>query len=152
MRASFAVVLAMVCMALVGCGRASATVTAPMRAPSQIISVHIVRTDADRSQHLPPIDKVIRNLDTAQRLYDATFALKPFPKGVMMCPDDFGVRYMIDFTRGDGHVVHVTADPTGCRDIAMDGQPLPQANEEYWSLLAQTLQMSRADIYPAPIP
>ncbi len=142
----------MVCLALVGCGQASATATAPAHVPSQIVSIHIVRIDSDRSQHLPPIDTVIRNPDTAQRLYDATFALKPFPNGVIDCPDDFFVRYMIDFTREDGRVVHVTADPTGCRDVSIDGAPLRQANEEYWSLLAQTLQISRANIYPVPIP
>lgn len=142
------VLLAILCLTLAGCGEATTTNTTPARTPSQIISMHIVRTDADPSQHIPPIDRVIRNPDIAQRLYDATVALPVLPKGVYDCPDDAGIAYVIDFTRADGRSLHVQEDPYGCRLVTIGGTDIHRASDSYWTLLAQTLQISRNDLTP----
>lgn len=142
------VLLALVCLTLTGCGGVATANTTPARHPPQIIAMHIVRTSADTSQHLPPIDTIIRNPDVAQRLYDATTALPLMPRGIYNCPIDYETAYVIDFTRADGRSIRAQEDPYGCWFVTIGGTDIHQASDSYWSLLARILQITRAQLQP----
>lgn len=147
MRAPCALVIAFVSLGLIGCGGKTTVQTTSHATPNQIIRVRIVRT-SPIPQSDPPIDKVILDDGAAQRLYDATVALPVFPAGPHNCPDDRGVRILLTFTRGSGQTVQVSEDPYGCQDVILEPHDVRKATDNYWSTLAQTLQITRAQLQP----
>jgi hypothetical protein len=151
MRFKSLALLVALCVMLSGCGGVITARTTPAPSPSQIIRVHIVRTSGIPRQNLPPIDKLIGDSSVAQRLYDATTALPQFPMGVFACPSDYNVAYALDFTRGDGRSVQISADPYGCWIVSIGANNKRKASDRYWSLLAQTLQITRAELQPDSI-
>jgi hypothetical protein len=92
---------------------------------------------------------VISDVGAAQRLYDATIALSAFPAGTYNCPDDRGVRILLTFTRENGQNVEVSEEPYGCWDVILNPHDLRKATDNYWSTLAKTLQITRAQLQPS---
>lgn len=148
MRAKYSLLIALVSLGLIGCGGKPSVHTYSHVTPNQIIRVHIVRTSRI-PQSVPPIDKVISDVGAAQRLFDATNALPAFPAGMYSCPDDRGVKILLTFTRGSGQNVEVSEEPYGCWDVILNPHDIRKATDNYWSTLAQTLQITRAQLQPS---
>lgn len=148
MRAKWGLLIALVSLGLIGCGGKTSVHTTSHAAPNQIVRVHIVRTSPG-PQSVPSIDTVISDVGAAQRLYNATVALPAFPAGTYVCPDDRGVRVLLTFTRGSGQTVEVSAELYGCWDVILEPHDMRKATDSYWSTLARTLQITRAQLQPS---
>ncbi len=66
---------------------------------------------------VPQIDQTITNRNVAGRLAGDIEALPPFPKGGMMCPNDFGTTYELAFSTDSGGSWSAVVSVLGSRGV-----------------------------------
>lgn len=129
---------------LVGCTQSSRTVTS-----QTATSLHVVRTSAFPSNHIPPFERTATDAAKVQRLYNALLALPAFPSGIIHCPADFGVVYHLTFFNQSVIVVQATVKPDGCRGVTLsNGQPRWVRDDQFWAVFADTLGVPESVVYP----
>ncbi|MCY0869129.1 MAG: hypothetical protein OWT27_00865 [Firmicutes bacterium] len=91
----------------------------------------------------------IRNAAIARDLYEDILQLRPFPKGIMNCPADFGPNYDIVFKDGRTVLATAVADASGCNAVRMGGHTYWAAGPGarlFWDELAKALHRSLAQL------
>jgi hypothetical protein len=95
----------------------------------------------------PPVNVTVTDAAAVQALFDATLALSPVVPGDYNCPFAAGVDYHLTFTSGSASAV-IDFTPDGCEWVTLPDGSTRGASAAYWSLLATTLGIPEATIYP----
>lgn len=133
---------------LAGCAQSSRTVTS-----RTVTSLHVVRTSAFPSNHIPPFERTATDAAKVQRLYDALLALPTPPTGTIHCPADFGVAYHLTFFRMGATVLQATVEGSGCRFVALsNGERRWAYSDTFWAVFADTLDVPESELFPTPQP
>src|SRR6266568_2950597 len=110
----------------------------------------VTRTSALSANRFPPFAKAIDDSASATKLYNAIKALPPF-QGVYSCPADDGLQYQLTFALKGATVQKIIASASGCRSVTLNQSDIRMTNEAFWSLFAQTLGVSEAELFPRPL-
>jgi hypothetical protein len=96
----------------------------------------------------PPVQVTVTDAAKAQALFRAAIALPTVDtSGVYNCPVDWGVRYTLTFTSG-ATLTEAQFGPNGCGWLSFTGAPPRQLSNDFWALLAATLGIQEATIFP----
>lgn len=136
------------CMPLVaGCASASATSGTSHPMPDR---VQVTR--AWQINQFPPLDQTIADPAATQRLYQAVTSLPPYHAQIS-CPKDVGLKYLLDFSHDGTPVAKVLVYASGCAYVQIPSETSKRApTDDFWTLLAQTLDISTSDLFPRPYP
>jgi hypothetical protein len=131
---------------LSGCGMSSGARS------TALTSFHIVRTEPYPDGYLAPFAHTVTDAHQAVKVYEALQALPAYPKGIMYCPIDFGVRYQVTFFSGASKVSWATLEPGGCEAVKLaDGSVRWAAtHQEFWQTLAAAVGVPVAALFPMP--
>ena len=116
----------------------------PLYARAQVDSVHVTRTE-DPATVLPPLDKTVTSVASAQTLYNVAFALPPYPTGTINCPLGADITYHLAFANHRIPVLTITAN--GCERVSLVGLGDRLANGEFWQALSSALGVSESAMW-----
>jgi hypothetical protein len=129
---------------LAGCAQSLRTVTS-----QTATSLHVIRTSAFPSNHIPPFERTATDAAKVQRLYNALLALPTPPPGPLSCPVDFGVAYHVTFFNQSVIVLQATVKPDGCRSVSLsNGESRWAMDDQFWAVFADTIGAPESVIYP----
>jgi hypothetical protein len=141
-------VVLLACMLLAaGCASASATsrTSHPMPDRVQVTRAWLIN-------RFPPLDQSIADPSATRRLYQAVTSLPPYHAQIS-CPKDVGLEYILDFSRAGTPVAKVLVYASGCAYVQIPTEASKRApTDAFWTLLAQTLDVSTSDLFPRPDP
>ena len=126
-------VLALVVVLVVSCGGS----TPAMR---------MTRFSAMAVNHYPAFDRSVADAAAARRVYDAVNALPPAPKD-RFCPAGFGLRYRLSFNDAARVNLSVVVEGDACAEVIVKDGDRRATDDRFWDLLADTLGVTKADIY-----
>ncbi|HEY7351098.1 MAG TPA: hypothetical protein VH599_22505 [Ktedonobacterales bacterium] len=129
---------------LAGCG---ANLAAATPAPHALT---VTRSQWPAGNRFPPFVKTSDDSAGVNRLYDAIQALPHF-QGVYACANDDGLAYELTFALPGVPKQPITVAGTGCRGVTLSDSDMRMTNKAFWSLFAQTLGVSEADLFPDPL-
>jgi hypothetical protein len=134
---------------LAGCAQSSQPIT-----PQTVTSLHVIRTSAFPSNHIPPFERTATDAAKVQRLYHALLALPtPPPSGTIHCPADFGAAYHLTFFNQGATVLTATVEESGCRFVTLSNGERRWANSDtFWAVFADTLDVLESELFPTPQP
>lgn len=104
-------------------------------------------TTINAHNHAPHLNKYkVTNQSDIKELYNILINSRPFPKGPMSCPADFGIKYQLTF-KNSRHALKVLASPAGCGLTVInyfDQRML--YGEKFWTILAKDVNSTRLDM------
>ncbi len=156
MKRSFWLFSLLLCLLLTACGGSSsaspalpnsnptgsATTSAPANGPTVL---HVTRTDPSPTNNLGPLDRMVTDAQTVQKLYHTALTLPVYAVGSSIsqdCLNDLGVIYHLDFLQGATEVQRMNLDPGNCKILYLSQTDLRQASDSFLNLLKQALQLN----------
>jgi hypothetical protein len=147
-------------VALASCGTtASQTSIQP-----QFTIVHVLRISRFPSNHIPPLDQTVRDVSTVRQLYEALYALPPYPNTDMNCPIDLGEAYDLTFYPYQAGVSWAIVKPDGCERVTLphDDYRWSAHSPHFWQVFAAALGVPKSALFsigrstgpsaPTPVP
>lgn len=162
MKRSFLLLFLLLCFLLAACGN-SPTPTPPAVPNSNPTSssnssssntstsaneptmLHITRTDLAATNSLGPLDKMITDVATVQKLYQMGLALPAYATQNSIsqsCMNDYGLIYHLEFLRGSTEVQLMNLDPSSCQVLYVSQTDLRQVNSAFLTYFKQAVQVS----------
>lgn len=137
-------------LALASC----ATTAAQTATPPQVTVVHVLRTSRFPANHISPLDQTVRDAADVQQLYDALYALPPFPSTIFSCPLDLDVAYDLTFYRDQAEVSWAIVKPDGCERVTLpnDDYRWSEHSPHFWQVFAAALGVPETTLFPTVQP
>jgi hypothetical protein len=104
-------------------------------------------TTINAHNHAPHLNKYkVTNQNDVKELYKILINSKPFPKGRMSCPADFGIKYQLTF-KSSKHSLNALAKPAGCGLTVINHFDKRMLySEKFWTILAKDVNSTRLDM------
>jgi len=113
-------------------------------------AVRIVKSGGDSNTFFnPSVNTLIQNPQVVTYLFEDLQQMALVRSGPHSCPNDFGTTYTLTFFHGNSKVLTVVADPTGCRDISMNGHAesaMTPSGNPFWETIQTTLRLTSAQL------
>lgn len=113
-------------------------------------AVRIVKSGGDSNTFFnPSVNTLIQNPQSVTYLFEDLQQMALVRSGPHSCPNDFGTTYTLTFFHGNSKVLTVVADPTGCRDISMNGHAesaMTPSGNTFWETIQTTLRLTSAQL------
>jgi hypothetical protein len=135
------------------CILASCAASAASEPPaSMVVAVHVVRTSAFPSNHIPPFTAALSNAAQVQKLYAAMLQLPYYPSDVdMACPAQIGIYYDLTFTLSTRATFRAIFQSDSCPSVTLGKDDMRSAwYESFFQLFAQTVHLPMSQIVPKP--
>ena len=114
----------------------------------QVSSLRFTTSTEIAANPPPPLDLTINDLASVRSAYQATTSLAHLAGG-SHCGQDWGVHYQVTFYDQDFMVLHADVQASGCSTVQlMPENSTRSATSAYFATLADSLQVSEAQIYP----
>jgi hypothetical protein len=99
------------------------------------------------SNHAPHLTNYKVNNETdAKELYRIIMNSKPFPKGPISCPIDYGIQYDLIFNL-NGQPMDVLTEPGGCGLTTINHSDERMLfSDQFWTILAKDVHSTRLDM------
>jgi hypothetical protein len=128
-------------LVLASCGQAAS-------ATESATALQITRSSAVPNNHYPGFTTTISDPAKASQLYDAILQL-PTQKATF-CPLDNGLQYNLVFTRPAMPQTHILLSASGCRSAVLATNDRRATNDDFWSLVAQTVGITKDALFIKP--
>lgn len=131
--------LLLVVLLLISCGTNGSTSgesSTSSATPPTVL--HVMRA---ANNGFPSLDRTIQDSAAVQRLFTAAFALPtPTGSGVVNCPGDIGMTYVLHFLHGTTPVQDMSLDATGCQRLQINATSR-LTNQAFLSLFLKTVEI-----------